>query len=85
MKKKQRKVRLIRAAIQLIFFIAAPSLFFYGICRNQNYLSCDRRTAERNLELFSGYYGITVDHYYFVRTSFLRLCLCVWLVGRCSV
>ena len=27
MKKKQRKVRLIRAAIQLIFFIAAPSLF----------------------------------------------------------
>lgn len=34
MKKKQRKVRLIRAAIQLIFFIAAPSLFstaFAGI------------------------------------------------------
>lgn len=27
MKKKQRKVRLIRAAIQLMFFIAAPSLF----------------------------------------------------------
>ena len=27
MKKRQRKVRLIRAAIQLIFFIAAPSLF----------------------------------------------------------
>ena len=34
MKKKQRKVRLIRAAIQLIFFIAAPSFFstaFAGI------------------------------------------------------
>lgn len=34
MKKKQRKVRLIRTAIQLIFFIAAPSLFstaFAGI------------------------------------------------------
>ena len=34
MKKKQRKVRLIRAAIQLIFFIVAPSLFstaFAGI------------------------------------------------------
>ena len=34
MKKRQRKVRLIRAAIQLIFFIAAPSLFstaFAGI------------------------------------------------------
>ena len=27
MKKRQQKVRLIRAAIQLIFFIAAPSLF----------------------------------------------------------
>ena len=27
MKKKQRKVRLIRAAIQLIFLLAAPSLF----------------------------------------------------------
>ena len=27
MKKRQRKVRLIRAAIQLIFFISAPSLF----------------------------------------------------------
>ena len=34
MKKRQQKVRLIRAAIQLIFFIAAPSLFstaFAGI------------------------------------------------------
>ena len=33
----------------------------------------------------SGYHGIAVDHYHSVRTSFLRLCLCVWLAGRCSV
>ena len=34
MKKRQRKVRLIRAAVQLVFFIAAPALFstaFAGI------------------------------------------------------
>ena len=46
-------------------FYSSALPFFYGICRNQIHLSCNRRTAERNLELFSGYYGITVDHYYF--------------------
>ena len=38
-------------------FYSSALPFFHSICRNQNYLSCDRRTAERNLELFSGYYG----------------------------
>ena len=66
-------------------FYSSALPFFHSICRNQIHLSCNRRTAERNLELFSGYYGITVDYYYFVRASFLRLCLCVWLTGRCSV
>ena len=46
-------------------FYSSALPFFYGICRNQIHLSCNRRTAERNLELFSGYYGITVDHLLF--------------------
>ena len=65
-----------------IFYSSAIS-FFYCICRSKIYLSCNRRTAERNLELLSGYHGIAVDHYHSVRTSFLRLCLCVWLAGKC--
>ena len=56
-------------------FYSSALPFFHGICRSQIHLSCNRRTAERNLELFSGYYGVTVNYYHSVRASFLRLCL----------
>ena len=34
-------------------FYSSALPFFHSICRNQIHLSCNRRTAERNLELFS--------------------------------
>ena len=85
MKKKQRKGTADPCRHTAYIFYSSALPFFYGICRSQIHLSYNRRTAERNLELFSGYYGVTVNYYHSVRASFLRLCLCVWLTGRCSV
>ena len=77
MKKRQRKIRLIRAGIQLLFFIFAPALFstafagvksvFRAIAASGNQLEflsgCDCRAAGGNLP---------------VRTAFLRICLRIW-------
>ena len=37
-------------------FYSSTLPFFYGICRNQIHLSCNRRTAECNLELFGRHF-----------------------------
>ena len=49
MKKRQRKIRLIRAGIQLLFFIFAPALFFHGIRGREVRFSGNRSTSDNQL------------------------------------
>ena len=85
MKKRQQKVRLIRAAIQLIFFIAAPSLFSTAFAGIKSVFLAIGGQQSGNLELLSEYYSPAFNPYHSVWTSFLRLCLCIWNFGRCPV
>ena len=48
MKKRQRKIRLIRAGIQLLFFIFGTGTFFHRICRRKIHFSGDRGASERS-------------------------------------
>ena len=53
MKKRQRKVRLIRAAIQLVIFYLLSGAFFNGICGREIYFSGNCSTPADCLELIS--------------------------------
>ena len=70
MKKRQRKIRLIRAGIQLLFFIFAPALFSTSDNQLEFLFGCDCRAAGGNLP---------------VRTAFLRICLRIWFPWGCIV
>ena len=82
MKKRQREVRLMRAGIQLAFFIAAPSLFstaFAGI------KSIFLAIAAGQVELLSDCNSSASDLYVFFRKTFLRICMCIRIFWRCRV
>ena len=77
MKKRQREVRLIRAGIQLAFFIAAPSLFstaFAGI-KSIFLAIAAGQPVDR----------ITSSGYDFVWQTFLRICMCFRIFRRCRI
>ena len=79
MKKRQREVRLMRAGIQLAFFIAAPSLFstaFAGI--KSIFLAI---AAGQPVEWNS---FLTVTAVLF-RKTFLRICVCIRIFRRCRI
>ena len=85
MKKRQRKIRLIRAGIQLLFFIFAPALFFHSIRRREVRFSGNRSTSGNQLEFLSGCDCCAAGGNLPVRTAFLRICLRIWNLGRCIV
>ena len=78
MKKRQRKIRLIRAGIQLLFFIFAPALFFHGIRRREVHFSGNRSTSDNQLEFLFGCDCRAAGGNLPVRTAFLRICLRIW-------
>ena len=78
MKKRQRKIRLIRAGIQLLFFIFAPALFSTAFAGN-------RSTSGNQLEFLSGCDCRAAGGNLPVRTAFLRICLRIWFPWGCIV
>ena len=95
MKKRQRKIRLIRAGIQLLFFIFAPALFstafagvksvFQAIAAHQVRFSGNRSTSSNQLEFLSGCDCRAAGGNLPVRTAFLRICLRIWFPWGCIV
>ena len=76
MKKRQRKVRLIRAVIQLIFFIVAPALFstaFAGVKSIFQAIAAGQPVTWNSFD------------YSVVWTAFLWICVCIWFTGGCHV
>ena len=85
MKKRQRKVRLIRAAIQLAFFIFYPALFstaFAGVKSIFQAIAAHQQIAWNS---FLDVTGLTSSGYDFVWQTFLRICMCIRFIGRCHV
>ena len=82
MKKRQRKIRLIRAGIQLLFFIFAPALFstaFAGV------KSVFQAIAAHQAISWNSFLDVTAVGNLPVRTAFLRICLRIWFPWGCIV
>ena len=84
MKKRQRKIRLIRAGIQLLFFIFLRH-FFHSIRRREVRFSGNRSTSGNQLEFLSGCDCRAAGGNLPVRTAFLRICLRIWFPWGCIV
>lgn len=85
MKKRQRKIRLIRAGIQLLFFIFAPALFSTAFAGVKSVFSGNRSTSGNQLEFLSGCDCRAAGGNLPVRTAFLRICLRIWFPWGCIV
>lgn len=85
MKKRQRKIRLIRAGIQLLFFIFAPALFSTAFAGVKVHFSGNRSTSDNQLEFLSGCDCRAAGGNLPVRTAFLRICLRIWFPWGCIV
>ena len=85
MKKRQRKVRLIRAAIQLVFFIFYPALFSTAFAGVKSVFQAIAAHQQITWNSFLDVTGLTSAGYDFVWQTFLWICMCIRFTGRCHV
>ena len=85
MKKRQRKIRLIRAGIQLLFFIFAPALFSTAFAGVKSIFQAIAAHQDNQLEFLSGCDCRAAGGNLPVRTAFLRICLRIWFPWGCIV
>ena len=78
MKKRQRKIRLIRAGIQLLFFIFAPALFSTAFAGVKSVFQAIAAHQAISMEFLSGCDCCAAGGNLPVRTAFLRICLRIW-------